>query len=314
MATLVTAMAHSIGIKTFPVLISTWYNGKIDTSLISYSFFNHVIVKTELKNGQEIWMDPTEKYIPFGRIPWYDQNRNVLVVKENESEITRTPSYPSHYNLSERLWDMRIFKDGTCSGTITHKIHGSQALEIRRQLNDLHPPNYYTWLVKNIFGSYSINMDQEIDIENLNDLNQPLKITGNYSSSLMVLKSDRLYTIFLDALSTFSMYKLFPGIYRNSDIVLKHPLRITDEVNFTYPESWKCISTVLQDSIGSEFGSYTWNFNIKKSGSAYFFREFDLHTTHIPVDQYLDFRKFLTRIALSEQKLILFRDQVDTNH
>ncbi len=311
MATLIIAMANSLGIKTFPVLISTWYNGKIDTHLVSNSFFNHVMVKSELENGQEIWMDPTEKYIPFGKIPWYDQNRNVLVVKEKESKITVTPSYPSDYNLSERVWDMKIFNNGTCSGTIAHRIHGSQALEIRHQLNDLHPSNYYTWLTKNIFGSYSVNMNQLIDIENLNELNQPLKVTGNYSSSLMVLKSDHLYTIFLDALSTFNLYKMFPSIYRSSDIVLKHPLKIIDKVNFTYPESWKCISSVLQDSVGSEFGTYEWDFIINKSGSASFSREFDLNTTHIPVEKYLKFKKFLTNIALSEQKLILFRDQVD---
>ena len=204
---------------------------------------------------------------------------------------------------------MKIFKDATCSGSISHTMYGSQALEIRHQLDNLHPSSYYSWLIKNVFGNYSVNMNQSINLEHLNDINEPLKISGNYNSSLLILKSDRLYTIFLDATSTFNLYKMFPSIYRNSDIVLKHPLLITDRVVFSYPESWKCISTVLKDSVESKFGTYQWHFSIKKPGSAIFLRKFDLKTTHIPVEKYLEFRKFLTQIALSDQQLILFRDQ-----
>ena len=80
MTTLIIAMADAAGIEVHPVLISTWPNGKADSSLVSQAHFNHVIALSMQKDGSEIWMDATEKKCPFGELPWYDQNRFVLVV------------------------------------------------------------------------------------------------------------------------------------------------------------------------------------------------------------------------------------------
>jgi len=69
MMTLIIAMASAAGIDTYPVLISTWQNGKVDTSLASQAHFNHAIAVASLPDSLEVWMDATEKYCAFGELP-----------------------------------------------------------------------------------------------------------------------------------------------------------------------------------------------------------------------------------------------------
>ncbi|MBN1782833.1 DUF3857 and transglutaminase domain-containing protein, partial [bacterium] len=73
MATLIVAMAGAAGIDADPVLISTWQNGDLDTSIVSPAQFNHAIAVATLPDGRDIWMDATDKQCAFGELPWYDR-------------------------------------------------------------------------------------------------------------------------------------------------------------------------------------------------------------------------------------------------
>jgi len=120
MTTLIIAMAEAIGLDVDPVLISTWQNGDLDTSLVSPAHFNHAIAYARLPDNSEIWMDATDKQTPFGSLPWYDQNRLVLVINDSaDAVIKRTPAYDNNTNRSERLWQLKLNEDGGVRGTVS---------------------------------------------------------------------------------------------------------------------------------------------------------------------------------------------------
>jgi hypothetical protein len=306
MTALIIAMGHVVGIDIDPALIATWFHGTADSGLVSQAHFNHVIAHAVLDDGSEIWMDATDKKCPFGSLPWYDQDRSALIASRETETLQRTPAEPPSSNRSDRNWMIRIDDGGMAEGDLRVSLHGAQAMEFRRQIDAIHPTNIYTWVSQELFTHYPMTLGESLAISNRSELHEPIEITGTFTSPHIVLKSQDLYTFFPDAISTFDWHRLFPSTKRLSDIVLRHPLTMTDNVELQVPASWKCISETLGDTLSSEFGEYRWKLEIFSKGRASFSRHYTWRATHIPKMKYTEFRKFLLDIALSDQTLILF--------
>jgi len=306
MVSLIVAMARAADITVHPVLLSTWPHGETDTSLVTPHYFNHVIAVAFLDDSTSVWMDPTEKKVSFMELPWYDQDRLVLIARRKEAEIVKTPAAPAEANRSIRHWNITLDDRGVARGTIVIEFEGAQAMEMRHQLLQIHPSNRASWLARHVFSHYPITIESKVRVAEEQNINQPLVVSATFSSSHIVLKSQDLFTLFPDALSTFDWHKLFPGHHRRDDIAMKHPLAITDRIHITYPENLNLVSDKQRDVIESLFGKFEWNIKLLGAGTAVFDRTFVLTATKVPKTRYLDFRNFLFKTALSDQTLILF--------
>ena len=177
MMTLTIAMSYAAGIEVNPVLISTWQNGEVDTSLASQAHFNHAIAVATLPDSSEVWMDATEKTCPFGELPWYDQNRLVLVVsKSGKAVLKRTPYFVANDNQSHRCWQIQIDSTGAAQGSVTMTFHGAPANELRQQISAMHPASLDAWFGRDLLSRYPDMKSQNVEIENLNEFEKPLKI------------------------------------------------------------------------------------------------------------------------------------------
>ena len=309
MITLIIAFASAAGIEVKPVLISTWQNGEVDTSLASQAHFNHVIALATLPDSSEIWMDATEKSCSFSELPWYDRNRFVLVVsKSGKAIFKRTPYFVANANQSFRCWKIRIDSTGAAKGSVTMTFRGASASELRVQIARMHPASIDAWFGRDMLARCPDIKCSNVEIEHLSEFEKPLKISAKFTSNGIVGAVEENYSIQLGNLSNFNWYKLFAERERHFDLSLRFPLCSVDEVELTYPEQWTTISSVDSDSIVSEFGKSSWTIDKRTKGKLHYHNSFQLDSIYVSKSKFNNFQNFLNKVALSDQAMVLFRE------
>lgn len=113
-AILLVAMLKAAGFDSWPVLIPTRDLFDMDPDFPSM-LFNHCIAAVSWE-GRTVFMDPTAETCSFGDLPVGDQDRTVLIIKENGFEIARTPLYPAGHNTIRQRLSLTIAADESVTG------------------------------------------------------------------------------------------------------------------------------------------------------------------------------------------------------
>lgn len=303
-AALLSAMADCIAVPVYPVLISTWQHGRIDTSLVSHTHFNHVIAVAHLPDGDWLWMDPTERTCPFGELPWYDQNRMSLVVDpEKPGNLIRSPGSSPVQNRITRNWYLNMHENGEAEGNLKILIYGAQASAVRHEMQTVHPNDLGSELARQLISELPISQIRSISASEFQDPDVPLFIEASVLMNQLARRVDNKLLFQPGQLSAHSLHHHFTDVSRQYSILLKHALRIEDRAYIQYPPDW--ISAAIQrgDTLNCQFGKYWWTLESQQNGKLTYHRTLDLTETCIPPEAYTRFRRFLFAIAQNDRML-----------
>ena len=150
-ATLLATMLTQIGVKSYYMPIYDQrgiYTEKSPPNL----GFNHVILAIQLpdgsfkehypaliehpKLGHILIFDPTNDDVPFGQIPYYEQDSYALLVTDNGGEFIHLPASKAESNRISRTAKMSLLPDGTLQGEVEEVWSGFYAAE-GRNLKDI---------------------------------------------------------------------------------------------------------------------------------------------------------------------------------
>jgi transglutaminase-like putative cysteine protease len=88
-ANLMVALLRKNGVDAWPALVNTWRKQTIDTLQPSPFVFDHVIVGITLKNGKQIWLDPTDQFQRGALEEMFIANYGwALLLKPGETQLT----------------------------------------------------------------------------------------------------------------------------------------------------------------------------------------------------------------------------------
>lgn len=178
-AILLVTMLKEAGLTAWPVLIPTKDNYNLNDDFPSLPF-DHCITAVFLEN-RIIFLDPTVETCSFGDLPSGDQDRRVLVFKEDGYTIEETPLYPSRHNLNKQDLKIKIGNDETIKAEKNIFTYGVYDQAQRFWLLYT-PPELIGQTLKEKIQEVSIGAQLiDYNIKNLKDLNQPLVF--NYSFS-----------------------------------------------------------------------------------------------------------------------------------
>ena len=68
-------MLDLVGIKAYPVMVSTAPYERVDMTLPTLSQFNHMIAAIPIDKHKYLWMDPTSNTCSYGDLPYKNQGR-----------------------------------------------------------------------------------------------------------------------------------------------------------------------------------------------------------------------------------------------
>jgi transglutaminase-like putative cysteine protease len=260
MSTLLCAMARQAGIDVRQALVSTWQNGRPDTTLASPLQFNHAIAYAPSIDGG-IWMDATEKWCCFGELPWYDQGLPVLLVdKENKGRIVTTPRSSPEENCSIDEWNVRLDTTGTAFVKGASRFSGMSAVEERNHVSDLRPSDRRRWLEEYLARRCPGVVLDSLRIDGIHPDRDGLRVEYLFHSSMFAVRRDSVLILHPGWISTAGLSEYFRSPARSHPVRFHYGTRSELALTVQLPPGWKARTPSLSDSLQSDFGAASWNF------------------------------------------------------
>jgi len=314
---LLQSMAGCCDIDVRPVLISTQQNGDVDTSVVSHTHFNHVIAHAYLKDGQEVWMDPTARQTPFGVLPWFDQARWAFELdREGKGQWLVTPAQPGDTHRLQRFWRLEISDDGRVEVKTQWLFRGAPAGQVREDLAEMRPSQRDDWITRQIRSRFPTAKMDHLAITDLAAVEKPLC----FSCWLHFTLPESIRTDWaLQRFSQFDLAALFSE-KRTWPVQFLFPETIADSIRIVCknrgPFSTTLPSSSQTDTSGSQrcqwtsslkpmamhspFAAYRIAFNPTDS-SLGLSRTLAIEKSHVPAADFPAFYAFLQQVASAEE-------------
>lgn len=308
MTALIVAMAKAAGLTAHPVLISTWQNGGVDTSLVSQAQFNHAMAVAELPDGSNVWMDATEKTCAFGDLPWYDRSALVLVTRgDGKAHFIRTPPSQEGDACLTRTWELAADGSGAGSGSVSMTFTGILAGEMRHQLRRMPDDGIRMWIGRQLLYRFTGAVCDSFHVSDLRNPARPLSLTAAFSSAGFLVREGETFSARPGELALFDMNYIFPDKERRHPVSLQYPVSVEDTVVLRHPPEWTLESRVLRDSVSAPFGICDWRGEAGQDGRFVYSRKLRFRGTNVETAQYAEFREFLNRVAEMDRSAVVFR-------
>ncbi len=306
MTTLLCAFAKAVGIELYPAFISSWFNGKPDTSLPSPFHFDHVIAFAPSSGNAALWMDATEKSCPFGQLPWYDQGLPVLVVgKEGAPEIHMTPRMNSESNMTAIEWSMVIDTSGMAIVSGSSTLWGDPAAELQNDLMRTSLHDQRKWLEILLAKQCSGAALDSFSISGVSPLQRPLKLSYSFKAPSFARFDENQIRIQPGTIAPLNLAEYFRSPSRTYPIRFQFGERICVTLSIKVPDGYAPTS-FRRDSVVSSFGKTYWS--VADQGTfVVATKEYHLQGEEIPPDLYLEFQKFLDNIQKNDAADILLQ-------
>jgi hypothetical protein len=307
MSALLCALAEEAGIELQQVLISSWYNGKPDTSLPSPMQFNHAIAYAPSIEGGPQWMDPTDKGCPFGMLPWYDQGTPVLVVaKDGMGEIITTPLDSIGNNTQEDDWTVALSDSGQAIVTVRALLRGAPATELRGLLLATPKETHRRWLEGMLAERISGIQIDSFRVDGVKPAVDSLLLWYRFSTPTFASRRGQTLAIrpFMVAASALPDQFRSPG--RVSAVRFRFPMTGSLRLLVRQPAGWQAETAFFADSLNSPFGAGVWKFRDGESESEISSR-YRIRAEDVPQGQYQQFRAFLDALRGKDIREVLLR-------
>jgi hypothetical protein len=301
MTTLLCAMAQQAGLDVRQVLVSTWQNGKPDTSLPSPLQFNHAIAYAPSAGGG-IWMDATEKWCRFGELPWFDQGVQVLVIdKENKGKIVTTPRIQASENLSLDEWTVQLDSTGAALIQGESRFTGMPAIEQLNDIGDLNPSRRRQWLEGFLARRCPGATLDSMQIEGMRPLGEGLRVRYRFRTSMFAVRRSSGMVLHPGVFAPASLTEYFRSPSRKYPIRFRYGTRSELVLTVRLPEGWKANRPEVADTIRSSFGSAYWHSEVQGPEIRLQLGRL-LSGDEVPAAQYGKFQRFLDAVQMGEMR------------
>ena len=188
-AILFITMLKSAGVSAYPVLIGTRGNPATQEDFPA-DIFNHCIAAVEL-DGRLIFLDITAEVCSFGDLPAGDQQRRVLIFREDRYEIAETPLLSPQQNRITYVTRMNIAKDESVFAQ--RQVEGQGEFDqAQRYWLRYTQPDLIEQGLKERVQSMVVSGDLiKYNYENADDLNTPIRLTYEFQGKNFLWRSGR---------------------------------------------------------------------------------------------------------------------------
>lgn len=263
---------------------------------------NHIILAIPQENDM-LWVDCTSQIHPFNFIGDFTDNRNVLIVKPESSEIIKTTKYIDTVNYQSTYADIKLNYDGSIVSKITRKTKGIQydnRFSLERQA-DKDIIEYYKehWGYVNNLEVLKYEFINDKDkVEFIENLNIHANNYGSFNGERILFVPD-----------AFNKNSFIPDRYRSRKLQLEIQRGYLDEDKFifTLPSGYEIEAIPNNISIKNKFGEYKLVFN-KLDNKIEYTRKLLIKKGQYPKTEYSAYRDFRKKVSsLDNSKIILKR-------
>ena len=300
-STLLISMLKAAGIPAYYVHLPTPHRASLVADIPYPYQFNHSIVAIKKADGYH-YLDPTAGH-RFDRLPGGDQNRDVIISKEDGPIFAKTPLADAKENARSTKHKVRINSDRSIH--VEHESHwtGSQEAEQRHYLTDISPEE-----AKEQFEEYAHQISDEAKVLHYN-YNDPLDRTSEFKTTITFdahnyCEKDGNFLKFQvpilkgSCLATGEEERQYPIVYQSLN-------SSSDQIEFNIPEGYKIYHLPERVDLNNPYFSYSSNYQVQGSKILYQ-EEYIENAVQIPAEEYADYRAFCQKMDESRERPVIF--------
>jgi hypothetical protein len=304
-STLLISMLKSVGIPAYFVLIPTTDIRNLIEGFPFPGQFNHIIVAIEQEDKYH-FLDPTEKASRFEYLPEWDQNRSVIILKENEPVFVKTPLGRPEDNAIIIKQQINIKPTGSIDVDEWRFFTGSKEISARYLALDISPKQIREELEELVRKVYPRARLLEYTHSDPLDFKKEFEIGVEYRAIRYCKKA-----------GDFLIFKM-PDIKKISSGTDKKERRnpiFNDsgsyrikEAEFNIPQGYDLYH--LPEKIEIKNSYFEYRSSYQRKGQRLFYQaELITKALQIPVEEYFDYRNYIKMMEKSRRGAVLFREK-----
>jgi hypothetical protein len=270
----------------------------IDTGFPSQQF-NHIILFIPLKEDT-VWLDCTSKGA-FGYLGTFTQNRNALVLEENNSRFIRTPRLLETEVLESRKFDI-TYEFAATADIINHSTYRGYMYEKLMTLDESYSGVERTSIMREYLTEEGFEL-KEYDIRKVHRDSSIMKVS--YSAA-----APHIFNRYGKEVKASNIPITLPRFEdpedRKMPLQINYPVHRMDTLIYRIPAGYTIDNEILNQSMFSEFGKYELDYQVNNK-SILIIKRLLIYDGEYPLDKYGDFYSFIQEINRIERSIsILF--------
>lgn len=319
-ATVLSSMLAQIGVKSYYILVNDT-RGVVTKDVPPSLWFNHMILAIALpeasystplpalfehpKLGHLLIFDPTNDVVPFGQIPYYEQDSYGLLVGEEGGELIHLPLSAPEANGVIRNAKLKLLPDGALQGEIEERYAGFNAMlgrEFLQHASENDRKKIMERLVASSLGNFQLD---KYELVNANDIDQDLIIKFNFSAAHYAKNAGSMLLVRPRVLGELA------GPWdankpRHYAYEFRGPFLDRDTVEISLPEGFKVDELPDPAKVAFPFAEYV-SKTESGEGILKYTREYKQTATQVSMDQMDQLKKFFGQINLDEKNMAVLK-------
>ncbi|WP_306353997.1 DUF3857 domain-containing protein [Flavobacterium sp. '19STA2R22 D10 B1'] len=295
------ALLNVVGVPSYYTLVFAGEQNKrnIQSDFVSLQG-NHAILALPIENDI-IWLECTSQVIPFGFQGTFTDNRDVLVIKPNNSEVVTTKPLIEKTNKQVTKATYSINEKGDINGQVSIETNGSQYDDryLKERMSNEDRIKYYKKYFNNI---------NNLKIDDLKLVNNKEEVHFNEKIKLSAVSyaektGDKLIFI----VNAFNFNLGVPQRYRKryNPFEIQRGFYDVDEVTISLPKDFKLEMLPDNVTVATKYGDYKLEFIKNADGEITYKRELLLKEGYYASSEYNDYRLFREQIARYDNSKII---------
>ncbi len=304
--TLLISMLDLVGIKAYPVLLSTSPYQRIDKSIPSLSQFNHMIAAVPKNSKEYLWLDTTASTCSYGNLPYTDQGRTGLLIGDVQGKFVDIPIFPAETNTYTTATKLQIDKSGNAKGEIHIRMTGQYNTDARWTYQQIPHIEWKDTLTYQLSARFPHIQVDSVSMSDLDNLQIPIEISVQFHVKNYVkrIKDQLLLLLPIDEFGDYAKY--VAASERTYPIDMDYPMKIEKVILIHLPEKWQAVlpADIKQDSsFAKTERRYSQDENIVN-----YQLNFKLKKRIVPVKDYATAKLFFNNLAREDGSYLLLNE------
>lgn len=265
------ALTTAAGFDTHVALMANRSDIFFDPNFASPYFIDLIVLAVKVDNDWKFF-DPSETYVPYGMLPWYEEGQDALIADSKEPGFVKTPISAPAKSTEKRTAKLKLSDDGTLEGDVHIEYTGHLANEKKEYNDDDSPAQREQTLRDNVKKRMSTAELSNIKIENVQDPIKPFVYDYHISVPGYAQRTGK--RLFLQpAFFEHGTGPLFPTADRQNEVYFHYPWAEDDNVEITLPDGFALENPDAPVPINAgETSKYDVHISISKDGHKLFYR------------------------------------------
>ncbi len=231
------ALASSLGMDTHFVYTGNKSEIFFDPNMANESLLHHSAIAVTTDDGV-MFFNPGDPFLPFGMIPWHDEDSWALLVSKDSQRWMKTPIADRTKNHYKRKGTFKLNEEGALEGTVEVHMTGQPAHAYRQSNWEEPHESLEKFLSEEVRETKGTAEVSEIKIENLRDPNKPL--IQRYKLVIPNYASKTGSRIFLQpGVFEHGRNAMFSSNSRSFGVFFPYPWSETDELTIALPNGFE---------------------------------------------------------------------------